>query len=245
MTLITNKVTDSIQQSVDRKDCALDIQSMHVSKDGKKALILGCFDNLDFPEVFIYSAKTGKARRVNSGDTFFDVPLGKAFWAENGRDFYMNCYDDDTIYKVEIDSKSYKIKDFDEVEERDDYIEAMLREVLDLVRDDNNIKAPVRKPVFENKHHEFLVKLLAGFEAGVKFKATWIHLWWNNHAPEVNRADAKTALNQFYGHYNTMESLKSELGVDLDTTNIKAALDKLETISKVPEVEGTAGNDAP
>lgn len=235
MTLLTNQVTDSIRQSVDREDHPFDIQSIHVSKDGKKALLLGCFEDLDFPEVFVYSAKTGKARRVVSESTFIDVPLGKAFWAANGRDFYMNCYDVDTIYKVELDSKSYRIKHFEEVEERDDYIEAKLREVLDLIRDDNNPPDAVAAPVvFENKHHEFLVKLLEGFLSGIQFQITWIKLWWNNHPPEVSMERAKAAKTQFQGHYGTIEDLKRTLGVELDTSAIKDALDRLELLYKPP-----------
>lgn len=235
MTLLTNQVTDRIRQAVDRKDHPFDIQSMHVSKDGKKALLLGCFEDLDFPEVFIYSAKSEKARRVNSEGAFIDVPLGKAFWAANGRDFYMNCYDDDTIYKVELDGKTYKIKQFEEVEQRDDYIQAMLREVLDLIRDDNNPPDAVAAPViFENKHHEFLVKLLDGFKSGIEFKRTWLRLWWKNYEPEVSMARAKEAKAQFQGHYATMEDLKRKLGVELDTSEIKEALDKLEALYEPP-----------
>ncbi|WP_416056292.1 hypothetical protein [Stenotrophomonas maltophilia] len=39
---------------------------MHVSKDGKKALLLGSFEDLDFPEVFIYSDKSGSVWRCIS-----------------------------------------------------------------------------------------------------------------------------------------------------------------------------------
>ena len=66
MTLLTNQITDRIRQSVDRKDHPFDIQSMHVSKDGKKALLLGSFEDLDFPEVFIYSDKSGSVWRCIS-----------------------------------------------------------------------------------------------------------------------------------------------------------------------------------
>lgn len=235
MTLLTNQVTDRIRQSVDRDDHSFDIQSMHVSKNGKKALLLGRFEDLDFPEVFIYSAKTEKARRVNSESSFIDVPLGKAFWAANGRDFYMNCYDDDTIYKVELDSKTYKIKQFEEVEQPDEYINTMLREVLDLIREDNNPPDAVAAPViFENKHHEFLVKLLDGFQSGIEFRRKWLWLWWENYEPEVAKTRAKEAKAQFQGHYATMEELKRTLGVDLDTSGIKGALDKLEALYEPP-----------
>lgn len=238
MTLLTNQVTDRIRQSVDRDDHPFDIQSMHVSKDGKKALLLGRFEDMDFPEVFIYSAKSEKSRRVNSESAFIDVPLGKAFWAANGRDFYMNCYDDDTIYKVELDSKSYKIKQFEEVEQRDDYINAMLREVLDLIRDDNNPPDAVAPPVIiENRHHEFLIKLLDGFKIGIEARRKWLWLFWDNYEPEVAATRAKEALIQFWGHYTTMEELKRTLGVDLDTSGIKDELDKLEALYAPPADE--------
>lgn len=235
MTLLTNQVTDRIRQSVDRKDHPFDIQSMHVSKDGKKALLLGRFEDLDFPEVFIYSDKSGKARRVNSESAFIDVPLGKAFWAANGRDFYMNCYDDETIYKVELDSRTYRIKQFEEVEPSDDYIQAMLREVLDLIRDDNNPPDAVAPPViFENRHHEFLVKLLDGFKIGIEARRKWLRLFWSNYEPEVAEMRAKEAMVQFRGHYMTMEDLKRTLGVDLDTSGISEELDKLEALYRPP-----------
>jgi hypothetical protein len=232
--LITNQVTDDIQQSVNRKDYDFGIQSMHVSKDGKKALLLGIYEDPDFPAVFIFSAKTGKARRVNSESAFIDVPLGKAFWAANGRDFYINCYESDTIYRVELDSKSYKIRQFEEIEKNDEYIEAKLKEVLDLIRDDNNYREPVVALNFENKHHELVVKLLDGFHHGIQARIGFLKLFWSNYEPEVSRLRARDALGQFQGHYFTIESLKQELDINLDTGEIKAALDKLREMADIP-----------
>lgn len=238
MKLVTNQITDEIRQTMDRDDYEFCVQSFDVSPDGKKALVLGVYEDPDFPEVFIYNADTGTVRQVD-GEDFIDVPLGKAFWAPNGVDFYINYHIDDTMYFCRLDIDTYKVSAFEEVEDRDAYIEAKLKEVLDLVHDDNNWKEPVVAPTYENKHHEFLVKLVSGFSSGVHARTTLLELFWSNEEPEVARKRALDALLQYRGHYGTMESLKRELGVDLDTSEVKAALDKLESLYK------SSAEDAP
>lgn len=142
----TNEVNAEIQSSVDRKNLEFAIQSIDVSKSGSKAVIVGIYEDPDFPEMFIYSEKTGKSRKVNSGSEFVDFPMGKAFWAENQKDVYVNRYDCDTLYLVKIDSKSYKVAEFVEVKERNEYIEEKLKEVTDFIWSDNNYVPPALLP---------------------------------------------------------------------------------------------------
>jgi len=84
----------------------LSIKLMGVSFDGK-ALPLGIFEYSEFPEVF---TKSIKARLASNEDSFIDTPMSKAFWAANGRGFYFNSHDIGTLYRVELDSKTYKIR---------------------------------------------------------------------------------------------------------------------------------------
>jgi hypothetical protein len=76
--LPVNKITDEIQMSVDKKNSAFGIQSMDVSADGVKALLLGIYEDPDFPEVFIYNGTTKKARKIKDEGSFMDVPVGKS-----------------------------------------------------------------------------------------------------------------------------------------------------------------------
>lgn len=141
MKLTTNEVPDEIQKMMDHEDYEFCVQSIDVSPDGKRALILGIYEDPDFPEMFVYSVDTGTVRQLD-GDEFIDMPLGKAFWAPNGVDFYVNYHIDDTMYLCTFDTEAYTVTEFDEVEERTDYIEAKLKEVLDLIYDHNNWKEP-------------------------------------------------------------------------------------------------------
>ena len=232
--LETNKVTDEIRKSLDRKDYEFGIQSLDVSADGKKALVLGIFEDPDFPEIFVYSAKSGKARRVNNEGAFIDVPMGKAFWAENGRDFYVNRYDCDTLYRVEFDTKTYKIKRFEEVEQSDGYIETKLRQVLDFFRDDNNYKEPVVTPDFEGPYHQFALGLLAALEAGVQSAVSRCKLSRLDPDPEALKRAAMNALSHRQSIYFSIEQLKQELGIRIDTSDLKAGLETLREMSGLP-----------
>lgn len=232
--LKTNQVTDEIRKTLDRRDYEFGIQSIDVSADGKKALLLGIFEDPDFPEVFVYSARSGKARRVNNDGAFIDVPMGKAFWAANGRDFYINRYDCDTLYRVELDSKSYKIKSFEEVEQSDEYIEAKLRQVLDLFRDENNYKEPVIAPDFEGPYHQFAVGLLAALEAGVQSAVSRCKLSMLDSDPEALISAARNALSHRQSTYFSIEQLKKELSLSIDTSGLKAGLETLREMAGLP-----------
>lgn len=50
------------------------------------------------------------------------------------------------------DSKTYKIRRFEEVEQHDEYIEVELRQVQDFFRDGDNYKEPVIAPTFEGAY---------------------------------------------------------------------------------------------
>lgn len=235
--LRTNQLTDIIQRSVDRKDCEFGIQSIDASADGKKALLLGIFEDPDFPEIFIYSAKTGKARRVNHEGAFIDVPLGKAFWAENGRDFYIKRHDCDTLYRVELDSKSYKICDFQEIRSRSEYIEAKARQVRDFFRDADDCGELVVAPAFENDYHQFSVGLVSELETNILAAVSYCQLSRMNPDPEVLKRRANDALLYLESIFHGIEQLKQGLSVSLDTSGIKAGLETLREMSGLPPDE--------
>ena len=230
MKLLRNQIPNDIGKRVDRDDYEFCIQSVDVTSDGNRALLLGIYEDPDFPEVFIYDARTGEVRQVDSDDALIDVPLGKAFWAPNDQDFYLNRHDGDDLYKIELDPETYAITVFEDVEETDDYIVARLRAVLDLIHDDNNYQEPVVPPNYENKHHELLVKLVGAFSSGIRAQTSFVKLFWSNYEPEAATARARDFKRQFQGHYYSMEQMKQELGVELDTSEVKAALDALEAL---------------
>lgn len=155
----TNEVTAEIQRSVDRKNLEFAIQSIDASKAGAKAVIVGIYEDPDFPEMFIYSERTGKSRKINSGSEFIDFPMGKAFWAENQKDVYVNRYDCDALYLVKIDGKSYKVTEFFEVKERNEYIEEKLKEVTDFIWSDNNYVPPALV-AGENPYEKCLIEFV-------------------------------------------------------------------------------------
>lgn len=154
--LKTNEISDHIQQSVNRKFFDFAIQSIDANSDGTKAVLVGIYEDPDLPEMFIYSEKTGKARKINSESEFIDFPMGKAFWAENGKDVYINRYDCDAIYLVKLDTKNYKISSLVEVNEKTEYIEQKLRVVTDFIYSDNNYTPPAVM-VGENPYEKFLM----------------------------------------------------------------------------------------
>lgn len=154
--LKTNEILDQIQQCVSRKGFDFAIQSIDANSDGTKAVLVGMYEDPDFPEMFIYDEKTGKARKINSESNFIDFPMGKAFWAENGKDVYINRYDCDTIYLIKLDTKNYKISSFVEANEKTEYIEQRLRSVTDFIYSDNNYTPPAVMDG-ENPYEKLLV----------------------------------------------------------------------------------------
>ncbi len=138
----TNEVTPEIQESVSRKNLEFSIQSIDANKTGAKAVMVGIYEDPDFPEMYVYSSKTGKSRKISSDSEFIDFPMGKAFWAENEKDVYVNRYDCDSLYLVKIDTKNCRVSSFHEVQERNQYIEEKLKEVTDFIWSDNNYTPP-------------------------------------------------------------------------------------------------------
>lgn len=156
----TNEITPEIQKSVDRKNLEFAIQSIDANRTGTKAVLVGIYEDPDFPEMFIYDAKTGKSRKINSGSEFVDFPMGKAFWAENGKDVYVNRHDCDSLYIVRFDTKNYKLSSFHEIQDKSQYIEEKLKEVTDFIWSNNNYAPPALIPG-DNPYEKCLMEFVS------------------------------------------------------------------------------------
>lgn len=161
----TNEVTPEIQESVNASDVEFAIQSIHANKAGTEAVLVGIYEDPDFPEMFIYSEKTGKSTKIESGSEFIDFPMGKAFWAENENDVYINRYDCDTIYLVKIDGENYTATEVFEVKEKSKYIEDKLKEVTDFIWSDNNYVPPALA-LGENPYEKCLIEFVNDIKDG-------------------------------------------------------------------------------
>jgi hypothetical protein len=229
--LLINEITEEIRKSVNSKDCDFGIQSMDVSSDGARAVLLGVYQDPDFPEVFIYAEATRKARKINDEGSFVDVPLGKAFWAENDQDIYINRHDCDSLYQIKINKKNYKILSFSEVKEKNDYILEKLKSVKDFFHTENNYKPPTEKAAYDNKYREFAVRLINDFKAGVQADINLASLLGNDEEAKKDRL--KMSYRYRGGHYGSIKKLNQELKVDIDLKELEEVFEKLKKMADI------------
>jgi hypothetical protein len=82
----TNELPESVFEQLDVHYGPHVVYSFDVHEKTKQAVIAVGWEDPDFPELWVCSDENNEIQKIDDSSILIDYPLGKAFWAEDGKD---------------------------------------------------------------------------------------------------------------------------------------------------------------
>jgi hypothetical protein len=82
----TNELPESVFEQLDAHYGPHIVYSFDVHNETNNAVIAVGWEDPDFPELWVCEEETSKIKKIDDSSVLIDYPMGKAFWAENGKD---------------------------------------------------------------------------------------------------------------------------------------------------------------
>ncbi|HEY0585288.1 MAG TPA: hypothetical protein VGD52_04075 [Pseudoduganella sp.] len=217
-----------IREQINARHEDFGIQSMDASSDGKRAVILGYGQDPDFPEIFIYSAETGKARKFRTEGHLIDLPASQAFWAENERDIYISRYDCSDVYLLTRDTRANKVVAAARIEEITEYIRNKLVSVRDAFY--GGFKEKPKPPaVPDDPYHRFVLDFVENFGHILETHYNWALL--KGFVPGEKQAYAKEKLAVLCETYELLITCRDTSGAKIDLDKVEATFNSLQRLA--------------